>query len=977
MSDKKMAQNPDGSWSPELTWPIQQKSYHCYDIEVLGIDGKRYEGPGRNEIIKAFKEEVGMSTEAVDCIQVNKSTFLVAKTEEDWARKFSACVETVLSAEGAPSGEWFKNFKGSASSGTLKEWLKVDKVKEFADPSSRVERGETKAIVKHLNDKKAEFVSSGNTYPRSVVHIGLVFARRGEVTIQDLLSMGCWSTSREGDYLRQIEATWAAAQVSSWYKDEQGITDPVILGNRVFGPSTDLGCGVQRRSGYKLSLVLIDTDDPETSAQIQGNKCDQLFYKAGQVSDFIVEYYGGRTSFDSNDTATLKSISELLKGVRVVRAYSKDAKPHVMQGVDARTPDQITILRLGAVPANVNIAEMFTETHGRPLRYPGLPCVDFGTMRHFYFPAEACKILPGQPFSHLTPILVDDAAFRLRQLKVKDTAKQASKLAPRGNTFDDNTGKAFTICFAEVVVLPDGVNASEAATHQIMTGAVWKRFRHEIGQRFGQQLEAMVKQGQPVVVLPFRPGEDVVEDWAELLTRPLRSTTDGIKKVLIASIPGGTENQAIHFALRKLCDTTLGVQCSIVTAKEVLKRALPRNAPDFEDMVKFTGAIVRDVFARALVPGKIDPRFQESQAFVNHYGRNEKVRYTGTLMGIHVQDLHGVVNAQGLRDAAGEQLLVTITSFTASDEKDESICTTHHLISLLHATLQAKVASCVETHFRRKEDQPDHLSGVDMTEADDLVYFRSGYACHDRVRMCSEVESLPYYGKEPKYSNRRSVYMTYVEQPTAIVADGSSPVAKDEVNCMATPVTTNEKSKKQHFQTAIGRIESETCKQEASPGNVLTRIGATDDLADPFKLNRALQTVYSRRQSNVQNGGKTYLVTHCSTKIRDGEELLKRFRNDVKTAKIQASGHIMSAFSSKFDTSEVATEPKNASMWIHTFHSLLKNATVPDMMYLTQKANRRALKYVEIGAGLDVDDEKIMFTMTPICSELSETLYFL
>ncbi|KAK5170656.1 uncharacterized protein LTR77_005245 [Saxophila tyrrhenica] len=857
-------------------------------------------------------------------------------------------------------GEWRKITVSTSSSHAVKKWMSVSAFEKVED--SECPRGK-EFVQDYVKSRRSSVPPS--TTPNAKSRLAMVYAEPTKLSIADLQTLDCWANPKERSDIHALENRLVTFLICDYWQ-KRGIQDLVVLGNRVFGPPRTLTCGVERRGGYKLKLLFASGSDPS----IHRTPCNQLFFKPIQVSDFMVEQ-AGATSNGSHD-AHITRLNKLLKGVLVDCFFSKKAKSQAIQQVVNLNANEIDIPSPGAVPSSITLAELFSRVHGHPLRFPKLPCIDFGTGgRHFYVPAEACLINPNQPFGHPLPLVVDDAAFVPRQANIKRSTKSPMQVNP----FGELGTKDFSFCFAQVVILPEGAHKEDLDEFKHLSTARWERFQDAIGSRFRNKLDNLVRDADHVV-LPYRQGVDSSREWAELLSR-LAGERRGVKKVLIACIPAGQFNNAIHKALHRLCDTELGIQCNIVTAREVGKRAAPGNGPTYDTLTKYTGAVVRKVFARASLPGKTSEDDKKEALFQEHYGAaltNSSLAGTSTpsklLVGIHVQLLTEVLAASSADMKSVNHLLITVSTISDQHAVAETVRTTQHVVSLDVKSLQEKVHRCVQLHLSRADGMSNSVQ--------QLAFFRSGFGAQDRMHMRSEMEKLASLAVRSPSSDQSTSnvtdFYTFLEPPTLHLSENSKTIVLDDINCVAKlkglagPVPGRSHSELFHFEPEQVRSEQRT-------------VGVADaHMADLSKFNSTLKKVFVRAHTDLQRSHKTYLITHAQTVQeveKDGRDCTD-FEKLVQAKGLSRPSVLLTGKVEAFRNAILRDTPLATSdLQLYFFHSYLQKAVLPDIMFLTQKAANRALKYVELGQGQDVDGEETPYTMPEIHEALQHSLYFL
>jgi len=117
---------------------------------------------------------------------------------------------------------------------------------------------------------------------------------------------------------------------------------------------------------------------------------------------------------------------------------------------------------------------------------------------------------------------------------------------------------------------------------------------------------------------------------------------------------------------------------------------------------------------------------------------------------------------------------------------------------------------------------------------------------------------------------QHTALVTYVTEPTVTLHKDSGPIALNEINYL---VRTNTGA-----NLASSAFEMQLFQHNRKILSETERAAQAGDLSNPFGLNAAVANHYIRKLDEVQQGQKTYLVTHCHELQAEGNQTKQRDR---------------------------------------------------------------------------------------------------
>jgi hypothetical protein len=196
----------------------------------------------------------------------------------------------------------------------------------------------------------------------------------------------------------------------------------------------------------------------------------------------------------------------------------------------------------------------------------------------------------------------------------------------------------------------------------------------------------------------------------------------------------------------------IGIQVCFVNTRELEKRYHPAAT---RDMIMYTGQIVRKLFSRAKIPGKLE----EDKASTNVPCRSLP---EGRLFGIHVANVSDFVDSTGERTRPfdiSRYFVVTIVSVSnkvnAYSTAADDLLTTHRTLQITNQTVSwshqmlTKIADLFAEHTKKVpmgdfEQSAIYVSGMPQMNEQDCRAFQSAFASTiypPRTEMASQSES--------------------------------------------------------------------------------------------------------------------------------------------------------------------------------------------------------------------------------------------
>ncbi|KAI5362381.1 putative PAZ domain superfamily protein [Septoria linicola] len=497
----------------------------------------------------------------------------------------------------------------------------------------------------------------------------------------------------------------------------------VVRGDCVFGLGTSEARGIQRLHGLRASLSLTGTPPAAQlvwkplSQTTGGSEKTANFFKAGAVSTFLLDYFGGNLSRELNE-AQLQQASTLLKGIRVNVAVKA-----------ADSPRTATIHSLGHSARRLPTCLLGTVVGEGPverLKFPDLPCINVGTdQKPFFYPAELCYIREGQSFPGPLPVSVD--VSRLQSPSAIANQPTNTHEPKNGDPFSAVKPSDFTITFVRLN------NPGHASVNE----SAWSDFQHELGQRYQAKL------AQSVLGANHFSGS--IDKLREHLSHKDKCQAS-VKTVILIAAPASVPATELE-ALKTFCAVKIGAQVQVVAAAEVNRRS--KRDPANRSMVMYTSQVAKRIFSRALIPGTPD----EGSKLAAELAALKKRISGGRIFGINVQSLDGEYTHGSLNDSRRTHL-ITIVSATG---KVDAVNTTTDLCNTHSDDYLVELLASVEAAFKAHVDQ--HAK-VNSTEA---VVYISGLPSMTKLRfdsLGSAISKLTPLKKDPPLKPSNFTFLT-------------------------------------------------------------------------------------------------------------------------------------------------------------------------------------------------------------------------
>lgn len=527
----------------------------------------------------------------------------------------------------------------------------------------------------------------------------------------------------------------------------EDLNDIFMHGAKVFSKeSSVLPSGLVERKGLKGGFTVAKRDTG-SSTKVSYHPCSGLFFdKMQPVSDLLISFFGYDKAVkpNPNDTTTLKRMKNLLRGVEVLvpvqDGYGRQHRIiYDVAGSVARHPKALLGLK-----GNISISD---------LRYTSMPCIDVGEPGHpFYFPAELCRFTPNQMYHSEVPAVDRTDLFKVKVAKPKLDFKPKT-----GEEFADVGADDFKLFFINLTSarLSHGPNGVAPLRPE-----VWRLFQHEVGQRFGKKLEESVKESQHLQ-LELTPSND---DILAQITNATRRHS-GNKTVLIITLPRDA-HKSVRSDIKTHCETAIGVQSSFVTVKQLDKAY---KAKDITGMVQYSSQIVRKIFGRANIPGKLET--DQIMSTVS----NDRGRVYGVNV-ISMQQFRPRNEEKLLGLGMKENQLVSIVSISTKLVRDR-ICTDHYAVRAEdgYPSLVEEVAKCLATHATYVGDtsKADLAKAAIFLSGLPLTYSNSGTAWKEKAMesaLSNEIDKV--IGR--KYQAKKHLTLNIVSPQNQLTMDSAS-----------------------------------------------------------------------------------------------------------------------------------------------------------------------------------------------------------
>lgn len=624
------------------------------------------------------------------------------------------------------------------------------------------------------------------------------------------------STTSDKPSLRKVIDAVAA----SYLKEKLlklGVVDIFTSGNCAYSEAEPHESGIDIRRGVSGKWTY--SAAAETMLSIA--PCKGHFFSPVLVSELLMRFFGASAAHGLKHDI-LERGANMLRGVQITLAVKEGFHKRISVitglGESARSKPE----SLHGTKGDADLLSM---------RFPDLPCVDIGTPdKPFYFPAEYCLISPNQVFRGKLPLLLETTtAFdeQVREPKKPFTPKT-------GDPFERFSTDGFHFCF---IALRDAESTGSAC--KVVRTEAWSSFMHEIGQRYNRKLQKVVERSKRTsYACNFAAGP---ESWLHQLGQATNRANKGPKTALIVSVPPGCSSTDVD-AIKAQCDLQ-GIQCQVVSAREINKRYDPVLD---ENMVKYTGQIVRKIFARTLIPGDRD----DDKAVFS----SDVHRLQGRLVGMHISKVSDFFKCPPSRKLAFnmDQYYVVSTVSTSTAAKDKAVRTSHDVFEVSSNAAGSKdgghtLPSMLESHI--VDAFVRHLGEFLSLPIDNIAIYISGLPTSNESDLTSLRKAVD--SKLPNKTTGKTSKVVAKKPTLALIAvspERSVSIADDVVPLeVATRVSVDDRPPKSSFT-----VRDVTC-----PHNVQS------DLRQDFGLHaRALEKVFRRPHPNTDRPSIPFRVVY-------------------------------------------------------------------------------------------------------------------
>ncbi|TKA64730.1 hypothetical protein B0A55_11257 [Friedmanniomyces simplex] len=902
-----------------------------YDVKIVGGDSLC--GAARKQILKAFKKQVIPEKMNGAVSQLSRSSFIAAQPIRQLEQEFRVHVHIAADAEttfAASRAKYVKVHDHKEDGETVKQWMLLGDMvpvpqtpglslrQAFSDPKHgtaykqyagrrRGDRNEREnELIAYAKQEHGKAV--GKEDGKHWTHTVVIMVDRTKFTIgrPEMVPPMLGNEATNDEKRSRLAQLFNGCMLSQAKPDGS-----LQLGNRLFGEATALDCGLEVRDGIRVKPGVCEDDE---NVHIIKTECRQHFYQPILLSDFMLAHFG--TSAVSCDPSKADELTQVLKGVQVMVATSKGGKSRTIQGVTHKTASSLAICRDGD-EGPFTLADLY---EGKRLRHPTMPCINIGFAgRDHFVLAEACQLMPNQPFNHKLPFYANEQDFTQRPQIPKASHSSVKSTDAPHFPFSKIDASKLDVLFAEVVVHPDSSRRSDLGQLRLVQDKQWVIFQNEIKSRFKGAISDSVrkfrkKQNQyPPILLPYalRETEAAPRVWAEKLREALRAKPDpASSSIVVVAVPAGKHNADIYKALKKVCETDVGIQCKVIRTNVLSK--IVRSSEEVQKL--FTGAIVRNLLARTLHPPALDQKYSDDKEYQLRFPERGEEVERGLLYGVHVQP----VESSKIRTATGERewkiapdQLITITS--SALWIPGNVSTTHHLLSTFPGNSPAeRLSECMYEHNEAcKYD----------SEITHVALYRSGEGAGSHLQFRAEVKRL----LQDHFGDAKRAFVAYVPETVVQLLGKSAPIPDDDKG--------GHRTASNLFTASL--LNGSQVPESQRDGDRSLTAQYLREMTNPFGLDAAFRRTYARDPLEVQESIRTYLLTHC-------------YSEETKQA-----------------------EKNIAGVFPHSCFSVLRNTAVPDILHLAQQASKYIQRFVEEVAG-----DEMKFELKDVKEELRGTLYY-
>ncbi|KAK0922052.1 hypothetical protein LTR57_008196 [Friedmanniomyces endolithicus] len=876
-----------------------------YDVKIL--NGGELCKPAKKQILKAFKKRV-FQDGAVS--QLNRSSFVATRRIPQLEQPLLLHVHLATDAEAtiaASRAEYVKVHDRKEDGETVKQWILLGEMMPVPRSSGRTE-SELKTLATQEHVK-----AIGKQEGRHWTHTIVIMADRIAETIGRSRLLDHESTVANRSRVAQLINNCMLSQAKSEVSFSSG--------NRLFGEATALDCGLEVREGITVKPGISHDDE---GVHIMQTECKQHFYQPNLLSDFMLAQFG--SSVLQCDVSKAEELTKILRGVQVIVATSKGGMSRTVQSVSHKTVGSLTTRHNGDEDL-MTLDELYGEHYGKRLRYPTMACVNIGLAgRDVFVSAEACQLVPDQPFSHKLPFYAGEQMFTLRPELPKFCKSMLVSRHSPNTPFANVDASKLDVFFAEVVIHPDSSRRSDIDQLCVLKKEHWTGFQNSIQSRFKGVISQSVRkfENDPPIVLPYtlRQTEAAPGVWAEKLRNALKTKPAAAESsIVVVAVPAGKHNADIYKLLKKICGTDIGIQCKVIRTN-ALPKVLKKPVEGMEQRT-FAGAIVRNLLARTLHPPTLDLRYGNDEGYQQRFPAPEAVSARGVLFGIHIQSIASSKIRKGTGDrewktAPGQ--LVTITS--SVNWITANVLTTHHLLLAGADDVAADhLSTCLKEHISS--------SKLIRGEFTHVVLYRSGEGAERRDQLIVEMNKLVY----DHFDSLAGLAMVACARETVVQVLGDEAVVSSGQRSGLTALERNVTTAAADLMHDQGQRKQDRCIVDQH----------LREMTNAFGLDAAFRKVYVRELQEVNNAKCAYLLSHVEL---DLEGLGQAEQNQAH---------------------------------LGTCYSVLRNTTVPDILHLAQQASKYIQRFVEevpSGERLATGEQVMKFELQDVMPELRKTLYY-
>lgn len=590
------------------TKPFNPDGFKLYSIVITHEPELNDEQAGKKKIVEklaveAFLSDIGNKKKRNgDFVTIDGKTVLVF----DDAEIKKACVVVKLNdGPERPDGiETYQRFFDRTAASPKVGWARVE---------SLLPEEDGKGVVDALNQKdKQSLHRLGLDTDKQLTGALKAFAIQGGNS-RLAVSMGCHDigpkygkdvlaglvrASKQGDGV-------ALATVRALLLRNEDRTTTAVRDSFFDARPTAHIQGVELRIGVTKTLHLTG----ESTVIMSEKPCHQLFFPATSLASLMDTHYRRLASAPSVENK--QRLTKFFQGVEVKVVGGPLNATKTITDFSHLTPNLQMILAGGQ---QITLSSIYQQD-GNQLKYEDLPSVNVGSKtRPFYVPAEACFILPNQPFrNHLSPALQREleelkrtSSGSITNINARDveTTKLTSKAdfhTPHGRNWERSTMNSAYVLFVEV-----GKDVGDGKGQKRFTQSFWKDFQMVFSNmsqiKFEQTAEGIIAPSiatiaKDVLLLDYVADTECSKEWVSKLKAAVVESKVALEQfALVFGIQNNADRPEIFKQLEQACNSEdLGIQSIGVNVATLRKKV--NNEPN-DGMVRYAGQIFRKMFAR-------------------------------------------------------------------------------------------------------------------------------------------------------------------------------------------------------------------------------------------------------------------------------------------------------------------------------------------------------------------------------------------